>query len=77
MSQQPDNASDPDLAKGIALAELADGGRLVMPVEREPGDQRLVQVTRHGDELVEADLGAVRFVPLIGDQGWPDQGGQR
>lgn len=59
------------------LEQLADGGRLVMPVEREPGDQRLVQVTRHGDELVEADLGAVRFVPLIGDQGWPDQGGQR
>ena len=59
------------------LEQLADCGRLVMPVEREPGDQRLVQVTRHGDELVEADLGAVRFVPLIGDQGWPDQGGQR
>ena len=52
------------------VGQLVDGGRLVMPVEYEEGNQRLVQLTRRGDELVEADLGAVRFVPLIGDQGW-------
>ncbi len=46
MSQQPDNASDPDLAKGIALAELADGGRLVGHV----GDEQVLLV-RRGAEI--------------------------
>ena len=62
-------ASGPSVPEAL-VEQLADGGRLVMPVEYEPDDQRLVQLTRHGEELVEADLGAVRFVPLIGDQGW-------
>lgn len=65
-------AAGPKLSSSL-IDQLVDGGRLVMPVEREPGDQRLVKVTRYGVELVEADLGAVRFVPLIGDQGWPDR----
>ena len=53
------------------IAQLAPGGFLVMPVGR-PGDvQRLVKLTKHPDGRLErSDLGAVRFVPLIGEEGW-------
>jgi protein-L-isoaspartate(D-aspartate) O-methyltransferase len=51
------------------LAQLAEGGRLVAPVGgREI--QELVRVTRHGDRYVHESAGPVRFVPLIGEQGW-------
>jgi protein-L-isoaspartate(D-aspartate) O-methyltransferase len=52
------------------VAQLADGGRLVMPVGARGGAQQLVRVRRRGLELVEEDLGAVAFVPLVGDEGW-------
>lgn len=45
------------------VQQLADGGRLVLPVG-PAGDQRLAQITRRGDELLRSDLGAVSFVPL-------------
>jgi protein-L-isoaspartate(D-aspartate) O-methyltransferase len=56
------------------LAQLADGGRLVMPVG-DHEEQRLVRITRHGARLSEDSLGPVRFVPLIGAEGWrtPDR----
>ena len=55
------------------LAQLAPGGRLVMPVGRSPHSQLLVRVTRsaRGDFLQEPLLG-VSFVPLIGEEGWPE-----
>jgi protein-L-isoaspartate(D-aspartate) O-methyltransferase len=60
-----------------ALCEqLADGGRLVMPVEERSGWQQLVRVTRHGDSWLSERLGSVRFVPLIGEAGWPPSGGE-
>jgi protein-L-isoaspartate(D-aspartate) O-methyltransferase len=40
--------------------QLADGGRLVVPV-----DDRLVLVRRHGDTLTRATREGVRFVPLV------------
>ena len=52
------------------VEQLADGGTLVIPVGPETRVQRLVRVRRRGDDLVEEDLGPVRFVPLVGDQGW-------
>ena len=56
------------------LEQLADGGRLVIPVGPESRGQRLVGVRKVGDEILEDDLGAVRFVPLVGAQGWhPDR----
>jgi protein-L-isoaspartate(D-aspartate) O-methyltransferase len=53
--------------------QLAIGGTLVMPIGA-PGDvQSLVGVTRRGEaEWEQEDLGAVRFVPLIGEEGWTD-----
>jgi protein-L-isoaspartate(D-aspartate) O-methyltransferase len=51
--------------------QLADGGRLVIPVGEETGDQELLRVRRTGDELHQDVLSPVRFVPLVGKQGWP------
>jgi protein-L-isoaspartate(D-aspartate) O-methyltransferase len=53
-------------------AQLAPGGRLVIPVGSGTGWQELVRVTRIGDEDFHREqLGDVAFVPLIGEQGWP------
>ena len=45
--------------------QLADGGRLVIPVGGPEG-QRLVIVTRQGDTFTEEKTVACRFVPLLG-----------
>jgi protein-L-isoaspartate(D-aspartate) O-methyltransferase len=53
------------------LGQLAPGGRLVMPIGDPEGVQRLVKLVRGADgELTQMDLGPVRFVPLIGEEGW-------
>ena len=51
------------------VGQLADGGRLVIPVGRRR-HQELTRLVRTGDEVVEQRLGAVAFVPLVGDEGW-------
>src|SRR5207302_9264599 len=54
--------------------QLAIGGRLVMPVGDTPREQRLVRVRRtREEEYEEEDLLPVRFVPLIGEQGWEEE----
>lgn len=53
--------------------QLATGGRLVMPVGDPSWVQKLIKVTKKDDGSTEReDLGAVRFVPLIGEEGWKD-----
>lgn len=55
------------------LEQLASGGRLVMPVGDPGWVQKLVKVTKSEDGSTHReDLGAVRFVPLIGEEGWKD-----
>jgi protein-L-isoaspartate(D-aspartate) O-methyltransferase len=52
--------------------QLAVGGRLIIPVG-PVRLQRLVRVTRTGQrEWREEELGEVRFVPLVGAEGWED-----
>ncbi|HEX9727671.1 MAG TPA: protein-L-isoaspartate(D-aspartate) O-methyltransferase [Gemmatimonadales bacterium] len=51
------------------VEQLADGGRLVIPVERN-GKQVLLRVTRQGEEVVENLMGSANFVPLIGRHGY-------
>jgi protein-L-isoaspartate(D-aspartate) O-methyltransferase len=66
-------AGGPDLPRAL-LDQLAIGGRLVMPVGTGRA-QELVRVTRTGEaDYQRQDLGAVQFVPLIGEQGWADAG---
>ncbi|RRI06501.1 protein-L-isoaspartate(D-aspartate) O-methyltransferase [Mesorhizobium tamadayense] len=59
-----------------ALQEQLDvGGRLVIPIGDEQDEQRLLKVVRTGAATyTEEDFGGVRFVPLIGEQGWPENG---
>lgn len=55
------------------VEQLAPGGRLVMPMGAPRSVQTLLLVTRHEDGTLESrDLGRVRFVPLIGEQGWSE-----
>jgi protein-L-isoaspartate(D-aspartate) O-methyltransferase len=55
------------------IAQLAPNGRSVMPLG-EPGlPQELVKVTKQDDGILKQEnLGGVRFVPLIGEEGWSD-----
>ncbi|SDE19977.1 protein-L-isoaspartate(D-aspartate) O-methyltransferase [Limimaricola pyoseonensis] len=50
--------------------QLAPGGRLVLPVGPAEGVQRLLRLTRAPEGGRLDDLGAVRFVPLLGQAGW-------
>jgi protein-L-isoaspartate(D-aspartate) O-methyltransferase len=50
------------------LAQLGDGGRLLIPVARFFGVQELIRIRRDGDRFTEAALAAVSFVPLVSDQ---------
>ncbi len=51
-------------------AQLADGGRLVIPVG-SAGFQHVVLLVRRGAELIEQEGEGCVFVPLIGQHGWP------
>ena len=51
--------------------QLAVGGRLVIPVGAESGAQELLCITRVSDsEYEQESYGDVRFVPLLGEEGW-------
>ena len=64
------SAAAPQIADAL-LAQLAPGGRLLGPVGRET-HQDLIRIDRHPDgRLQQTNLGAVRFVPLLGAGGWP------
>ena len=53
------------------IAQLTPGGRLVMPIGDPNGAQELIKVTKQVDGfLKQENLGGVRFVPLIGEEGW-------
>lgn len=53
------------------LDQLAIGGRLVLP-HGDAEAQQLVRITRRSQtEFAEDNLGGVRFVPLLGAEGWP------
>ena len=64
-------AGAPKLPAGL-MDELAPGGRLVVPVGSKEA-QELVKVTRTGGDFSVRTLGACRFVPLVGQDAWPDQ----
>ncbi len=55
------------------IEQLAAGGSIVMPVGDPGWVQELVKVTKGpGGKLIQEKLGGVRFVPLIGEEGWKD-----
>jgi protein-L-isoaspartate(D-aspartate) O-methyltransferase len=66
-------AGGPEVPRALK-EQLALGGRLVIPVGPEESSQVLTRVTRVGpSEYHEEPITEVRFVPLIGEQGWPER----
>ena len=56
------------------VEQLAPGGRIVMPVGDPGAVQELIKVIKTEDgTLTQQDICAVRFVPLIGEEGWSDE----
>ena len=61
-------AAAPDVPAQL-IEQLAEGGRLVIPVgERDAQELRLIR--KIGGAPVVSKLGYCRFVPLLGAQGW-------
>ena len=55
------------------VEQIAEGGSIVMPVGDPGWVQELLKVTKGpGGKLIQQNLGGVRFVPLIGEEGWKD-----
>ena len=56
------------------VRQLSDGGRLVIPVGKRHV-QQLLSVRREKEETRVTRHGQCRFVPLIGDDAWPEEEG--
>ncbi|MGD0421551.1 MAG: protein-L-isoaspartate(D-aspartate) O-methyltransferase [Xanthobacteraceae bacterium] len=63
-------AGGPEVPESLKQ-QLKVGGRLVIPVGTDPRAQELVRVTRISNDKFESeDIADVRFVPLVGKEGW-------
>jgi protein-L-isoaspartate(D-aspartate) O-methyltransferase len=63
-------AGGPDVPDALKQ-QLKIGGRLVIPVGLSQRAQELIRVTREAqDSFKTEDLFSVRFVPLVGKEGW-------
>ncbi len=57
----------------VALArQLAEGGRLVLPISDGPNAEELTRLRLVGGRWETESLGPCRFVPLIGADGYPE-----
>jgi protein-L-isoaspartate(D-aspartate) O-methyltransferase len=66
-------AGGPDIPTAL-ISQLSPGGRLVMPVGTDEASQVLVRVTGDASgHLHKTILCDVRFVPLIGEQGFSER----
>jgi protein-L-isoaspartate(D-aspartate) O-methyltransferase len=63
-------AAAPAVPKPL-LAQLAEGGRLILPVG-EAEHQELQLIEKHGDAFLTTKLEGCRFVPLVGYHGWQE-----
>ena len=63
-------AAAPKLVRSL-IDQMADGGRLVLPVGSLES-QQLMKVTRSGESYAVDTIGACRFVPLIGKDAWSE-----
>ena len=67
------SAGAPDVPKSL-MRQLKIGARMVVPVGSDPRSQELIRITRVDDEEYEReDIADVRFVPLIGKEGWESE----
>jgi protein-L-isoaspartate(D-aspartate) O-methyltransferase len=63
-------AAAPEVPEPLRM-QLADGGRLILPVGGSE-DQELRVIERQGNSFVTRKLEACRFVPLVGYHGWKE-----
>jgi protein-L-isoaspartate(D-aspartate) O-methyltransferase len=54
-----------DVVPQALMDQLAEGGRLVIPLDEERGGQMLVEVTRNGNIFSQRKLMGVCYVPLV------------
>jgi len=54
------------------IEQLAEGGRLVIPVGSRH-EQSLLLITKRSGQLSHKHLGPVQFVPLVGQYGWCEE----
>jgi protein-L-isoaspartate(D-aspartate) O-methyltransferase len=67
-------AGGPDVPESLK-GQLKIGGRLIIPIGENTRAQELVRVTRVSEsDYKSEDLADVRFVPLLGEEGWPLDG---
>jgi protein-L-isoaspartate(D-aspartate) O-methyltransferase len=66
-------AAAPQVPRAL-VDQLGRGGRLVVPVAVTSEGEQLMRVRRDGDELTAEELGPCRFVPLVGAEGYPEEG---
>jgi protein-L-isoaspartate(D-aspartate) O-methyltransferase len=52
------------------ISQLAEGGRLVVPIAAGGETDMLTLLRRHGEEIVTETIGPCRFVPLVGEEGF-------
>lgn len=70
-------AGGPEVPESLKQ-QLKVGGRMVIPVGRDRDFQELLRVTRVSESEYETeDLAAVRFVPLVGAEGWDTEHASR
>ena len=55
----------PENVPPALLEQLAEGGQLVIPVGEQQGTQKLLLITRNGEQFEEQMLDWVSFVPLV------------
>ena len=67
------SAGAPDIPRSL-LYQVKVGGRIVIPVGRDQRAQELIRITRVSEnEFAREDIADVRFVPLIGKEGWESE----
>lgn len=66
------SAASPDVPMPL-VEQLAEGGRMLVPVGGRE-EQQLVLVTKRGVRFDREVLSTVRFVPLVGEHGWAENG---
>ncbi len=64
------SASSPEIPEPL-VKQLCPGGRLVIPIGGQMS-QELIRIVNKDGRMEEENLGACRFVKLIGDYGWKE-----
>ena len=67
------SAGAPDIPRSL-LYQVKVGGQIIIPVGRDQRAQELIRITRVSEnEFTREDIADVRFVPLIGKEGWESE----